>query len=332
MRAAAAAAAAVRRIARHGARRQSAHPTPVVSPAWVLDSITAKRALPLQEYYIPEWRAGLESPLALCRPAARGAAEAGAATPRPAPAAARPAAPPHAHAATAGAAVDGIGGGGGGDGRSSGRLDSAHPDFMRRYFEASRLHFIGSFRAHVQKIVWKATRGGGAASAVPSAADGAAAAAASAGGGGAGAMRASPARSSAEPSPLPSHAFVVPPPPSTRGGGGRIVVHIDMDAFFVSVALLSRPELAACPVVVAHSGGGGGGGGAPGGGRGSADISSANYVARARGVRAGMWTAAARELCPDLVVLPYDFARIREVSETAFRLFCKVRLCLCACV
>ena len=54
------------------------------------------------------------------------------------------------------------------------------------------------------------------------------------------------------------------------------------------------------------------------------EISSANYVARKFGIKAGMWMRAARELCPEVVVLPYNFQRIQETSETLYRLLCKV--------
>lgn len=40
------------------------------------------------------------------------------------------------------------------------------------------------------------------------------------------------------------------PPPN-----GRYVMHIDMDCFFVSVGLLTRPELSGLPVAVTHSSG-----------------------------------------------------------------------------
>ena len=55
------------------------------------------------------------------------------------------------------------------------------------------------------------------------------------------------------------------------------------------------------------------------------EISSANYVARGYGVRAGMFVRSAKRLCGHLVVLPYDFDKIKFVSETAYKLFCQVR-------
>ena len=44
------------------------------------------------------------------------------------------------------------------------------------------------------------------------------------------------------------------------------------------------------------------------------EVSSCNYVARSRGVTKGVWMGRAKELCPDLVILPYESDRIREVG------------------
>lgn len=45
----------------------------------------------------------------------------------------------------------------------------------------------------------------------------------------------------------------------------------------------------------------------------SKQISSANYEARACGVRASMSISAAKALCPELVVMPYQFERYQQV-------------------
>ena len=44
------------------------------------------------------------------------------------------------------------------------------------------------------------------------------------------------------------------------------------------------------------------------------EVSSCNYVARSRGLTKGVWMGRAKELCPDLVILPYESDRIREVG------------------
>lgn len=96
------------------------------------------------------------------------------------------------------------------------------------------------------------------------------------------------------------------PPTSTR----RVILHVDMDCFFVSVAVRDRPDLARVPVAVAHSQT-----------TGSSEISSCNYLARAKGVCAGMFMQAAKTLCPDLVVLPYQFDAIACVSLQIYAIF-----------
>jgi len=71
------------------------------------------------------------------------------------------------------------------------------------------------------------------------------------------------------------------------------VLCVDMDAFYASVELRRRPELAGRPVIV--------GGGGPRG-----VVLSATYDARERGVRAGQAVSRARRLCPEAALLPPD--------------------------
>ncbi|PON58092.1 DNA repair protein, Rev [Trema orientale] len=91
------------------------------------------------------------------------------------------------------------------------------------------------------------------------------------------------------------------------------IIHIDMDCFFVSVVIRSHPELKDKPVAVCHSD-------SP---KGTAEISSANYPARAYGVRAGMFVRDARSLCPHLVIIPYNFEAYEEVADQFYNILHK---------
>lgn len=81
----------------------------------------------------------------------------------------------------------------------------------------------------------------------------------------------------------------------------RIIIHVDMDAFFAAVEVLDHPELRGKAVIV-------------GGGATRGVVSASSYEARKFGVYSAMPMAQAIRLCPHAVVLPVNFARYRDVS------------------
>jgi DNA polymerase-4 len=85
------------------------------------------------------------------------------------------------------------------------------------------------------------------------------------------------------------------------------ILHVDMDAFFASVAIRDRPELAEVPVIVG------------GGHRGV--VLAANYPARKYGVHSALPMTRARRMCPEAVVLSPDYADFDGVSSSVMEIF-----------
>src|SRR5215470_11906003 len=92
----------------------------------------------------------------------------------------------------------------------------------------------------------------------------------------------------------------------------RRILHIDMDAFYASVEQRDRSELRGRPVAV---------GGSP---ESRGVVAAASYEARAFGVRSAVPMSRAVRLCPELTIVPPNFAKYRAVSAQVFAIYREV--------
>jgi DNA polymerase-4 len=89
------------------------------------------------------------------------------------------------------------------------------------------------------------------------------------------------------------------------------ILHVDMDAFFVSVELLERPELRGKPVIV---------GGQP---NQRGVVTAASYEARKFGVHSAMPLRTAGRLCPHAIYLDSHHAKYSEWSDRVATILAK---------
>ena len=85
----------------------------------------------------------------------------------------------------------------------------------------------------------------------------------------------------------------------------KVIVHIDLNAFFARCEELKNPSLEGKPIAVGHDGRGG-------------IVSTCSYEARKYGVSSAMPTFKAKQLCSKLIVLPCDYHFYSAMSHTFF--------------
>ena len=85
-------------------------------------------------------------------------------------------------------------------------------------------------------------------------------------------------------------------------------IHIDMDCFYAAVEMRDNPKLANVPLAI-------------GGNSRRGVLSTANYIAREFGVRSAMSNYHAKQLCPDLVIVPGRMAVYKEISSQIREVF-----------
>ena len=87
----------------------------------------------------------------------------------------------------------------------------------------------------------------------------------------------------------------------------RVIFHVDMDAFYVSVERREQPELVGKPVIV---------GADPKGGRGRGVVMACSYEARGIGIRSGMPISMAWHKAPQAAYLRPNYDLYGNVSES----------------
>lgn len=91
------------------------------------------------------------------------------------------------------------------------------------------------------------------------------------------------------------------------------IAHIDCDAFYASIEVRDRPELAGKPLLIGYAG--------PDGKGGRGVVATASYEARKFGCHSAMPMVQALKLCPQAIVLRPDIAKYARVSAAIREVF-----------
>jgi DNA polymerase IV (archaeal DinB-like DNA polymerase) len=86
----------------------------------------------------------------------------------------------------------------------------------------------------------------------------------------------------------------------------RTILHVDLDAFYVSAEVREHPDLKGLPVVVGAN---------PDGGKGRGVVIACSYEARKFGLRSGMPISMAYRLCPQAKYIPPSWGLYERTSE-----------------
>ena len=89
----------------------------------------------------------------------------------------------------------------------------------------------------------------------------------------------------------------------------RVIMHLDMNAFFASVEQQANPELRGKPIAVVGAGH-------------RTVITTCSYEARARGVKTGMAIWEGKRNCPELIIVTGDN---RKYTHTSTRIVVMMR-------
>ena len=85
----------------------------------------------------------------------------------------------------------------------------------------------------------------------------------------------------------------------------KVIVHIDLNAFFARCEEIKNPDLEGKPVAIGHDGRGG-------------VVSTCSYEARKYGVSSAMPMFKAKKLCRKLIIMPCDYRFYSLMSKTFF--------------
>uniref|UniRef100_A0A1I7T7I1 DNA repair protein REV1 n=1 Tax=Caenorhabditis tropicalis TaxID=1561998 RepID=A0A1I7T7I1_9PELO len=162
-------------------------------------------------------------------------------------------------------------------------LDARNPNFIRDYYARSRLHLISTLAQDMKDFVANLKMEGKMTKRC-----------------------------------FPEEELIQMGQKQTSSYLGNVIFHVDLDCFFVSVAVRDRNDLKVKEVAITHS-------------KGTisnsmSEIASCSYAARNCGVKNGMLMRDALQRCPQLTLLPYQFDDYVQVSRQIYHILASYTL------